>query len=391
MPNKNSSTRRKPDTGSATFDKQKQRWVARSSANKLVKPEKRIFKTREEADAWLDQRIKDRADGILVEGVPTVAEWLTYWHTYICEVKVTTHEDYGDVIRIRIVPYLGNIPLNELTIEQVEQWLKRLKDKYKFYSIRNTFRLLRQALRAAVTRDKVRKNVTDGIKLRAPDEIEEEKGIALEFERVNKLLVAVVLHRLYALYVLAVTTGMRQAELIGLRWPRVEVDKKPYRISVREQIRPVNGKRTRLPPKSKRSKRDIPIDDQLAAILREHRDRWREEKARLMRENPAWKTTDLVFLSEAGTPLSHENLRRHFYAALAKADLGKVRFHDLRHTAGSLMLNQGINIIAISEILGHSSVTVTAEVYAHSFADQKGEAIAAITNNLKLATGDLQQ
>lgn len=265
-----------------------------------------------------------------------------------------------------------------------------MKDKYKFYSIRNTFRLLRQALRAAVTRDKVRKNVTDGIKLRAPDEIEEEKGTAFDFTQVNALLAVVVLHRLYALYIVAVITGIRQAELIGLRWSRVQIDKEPYQILIREQIRPVDGKRIRLPPKSKRSKRDIPIDTTLAAILREHRTRWQEEKLRLGRENPAWKTTDLVFPSEVGTPLGHENLRRHFYAALVKAKLHRIRFHDLRHTVGSLMLAMKINIIAVSEILGHSSVTVTAQVYAHSFIDQKREAVAAVTGGLRLAAGESQ-
>lgn len=387
MPPRKKPVRRAPNSGSITFDKQKQRFVARLPDAALVNPEKKLFVTRDEAEAWLDQKVKDRADRIQVVGIPTLAEWLTHWHTYICKVKATTHEGYGDMIRVRIVPYIGTIRLDELTTEHVEQWLKRLESNLKFNSIRNTFRLLRQALKAAVSRDKVRKNVTDAIKLRAPDEIEEERGVALDFGQVDRLLTVVESHRLYAMYVVEVTTGLRQAELIGLRWPRVEIDKEPYHILVREQIRPVDGKRVRMSPKSKRSRRDIPIDNDLASVLREHRTRWREEKLRLSRENPAWQTTDLVFPSEVGTPIGHENLRRHFYAALAKAKLNKIRFHDLRHSAGSLMLARNINIVAVSEILGHSSVAVTAQVYAHSFTDQKREAVAAVTGGLRLAAG----
>jgi len=402
--------RREKLTGSVSFDKSRKGkpWVARLPDTGIGTPPKKHFATEDEADTWLDQKLDDLKDGVAVDGIPTVAAWLEHCNTNVWKVKATTAEHDRDVIRVRIVPFLGRFRLDELAQkpEAIEQWLKELEKKgYAFLSIRNAFRLLRRAFKVAVARDKVRKNPTDTITLRKPDLVEDDEestGYAMTPAEAEHFLSTVgVEHRLYALYFVALSTGMRQAELIGLRWRHVhliEQNGKGPHIAVREEIRAVGGKPTRLPPKSKHSRRDIPLDVDTIAVLAAHRMRQHDEKMRWRSERPNWNEGDLVFPSEVGTPLGANNLRIHFKKALRRAyNLPKdeaawteahkrtyaIRFHDLRHSAGSLMLLAGATIVDVKEILGHSSVAITAAIYLHSYAETKLAAIAGAARMLR--------
>ena len=398
--------RRDKGTGSVTFDKARGKFVARLPDTGIGTPPKKQFDTEDEARTWLEQKLRDTKDGIATKDIPTVAQWLDHCHKNVFKVKVTTHEDYGDVIRIRIVPHLGKYQINELTHEQIERWLAQLgKEDYSYYSIRNAFRLLRRALSIAVARDKIRKNPTDTITVRKPDAVEDEedqRGYAMTPDEALHFLATVgEEHRLFALYYLALATGMRQAELIGLRWKNVQLvekDGKQPHLRIREEIRQVEGKATRLPPKSKHSKRDIWIDRATIAVLHAHRMLQHDERLRWRGKVPGWNSGDLVFPSEVGTPLGDNNLRRHFKIALTKAyklpkdkdewtDAHKrtytIRFHDLRHSAGSLMLKAGASIADVKEILGHSSIAVTAAIYLHSYEDTKRDAVAGVAQMLR--------
>lgn len=398
------AARRDKGTGSVTFDKARSKYIARLPDTGIGTPPKKQFDTEDQAKAWLDQKLRDAKDGILTVGIPTVAQWLDHCHANVWRVKATTHEDYGDVIRVRITPHLGKYPINELSHEQIERWLAQLgKEGYSHFSIRNAFRLLRRALSIAVARDKIRRNPSDTITIRKPDTIDEDDqhGYAMTPDEARDFLATVgEEHRLYGLYYLAITTGMRQAELIGLRWRNVQLierDGKPPHISVREEIRQVEGKATRLPPKSRHSKREIWIDRTTIAVLQAHRMHQHDERLRWCDQIPDWNSDDLVFPSEVGTPLGDNNLRRHFKSALVKTyGLPKdkatwteahkrayaVRFHDLRHTAGSLMLKAGASIADVKEILGHSSIAVTAAIYLHSYEDTKRDAVAGVAQML---------
>jgi integrase len=219
---------------------------------------------------------------------------------------------------------------------------------------------------------------------------------------VDRFLEAVgELHRLYALYFVALATGLRQCELIGLRWRNVhltEKDGKKPHIAVREEIRQVDGKSTRLPPKSKHSRRDVWLDELTIAVLAAHRMRQNDERMRWRGQIPNWNPDDLVFPSEAGTPLGANNVRIHFKKALKRAyNLPKnrddwteahkktyaIRFHDLRHSSGSLMLLSGASIADVKEVLGHSSIAITAGIYLHSYEDNKRAAVAGAAGFLR--------
>ena len=154
---------------------------------------------------------------------------------------------------------------------------------------------------------------------------------------------------------------MRKGEVIGLRW--ADVNWKAKTLVISGQIQRVAGKLERRVPKTKHSLRTIPVPDALIAALRDHQ-RAQEEERALMGEK--WKEHDLVFPSEVGTPIEPRNLSRHFKTVLKKVGLPQTtRFHDLRHSCATMMLAQGIPLQDVSAVLGHSSISITADIYDH--------------------------
>src|SRR5262249_45077420 len=161
MSPRKTTRRRDKGKGSITFDKSRNKYIARLPDTGIGTPPKKQFDTYDEADAWLDQKLRDSAEGIATRDIPTLAQWLDHCHKNVWRVKPTTAEHDGDVIRVRINPYIGRFGLDELerAPEKIEQWLRELEKKgYAFLSIRNAYRLVRRALKVAVARDKIRKN-----------------------------------------------------------------------------------------------------------------------------------------------------------------------------------------------------------------------------------------
>lgn len=400
--------RRTKGSGSITFDRARQKYIARLPDTGIGTPPKRQFASEAEAQSWLDQKRRDSADGVAVKGIPTLTQWLDHCQLHIWHVKATTAESYADIIRARIAPHLGRYKLDALerSPETIERWLAELRRQgYAYNSIKVAFRLVRRALTIAVKRDKIRKNPTDTIELRAPDVLDEDvrRGYAMAPAEAARFLAVIGIdHRLYALYFVALATGMRQAELIGLRWRYVQlVEKNGERAHIRivEEIRRVAGKLVRLPPKSTHAKRLIWLDDETVRVLSTHRMHQHDEKMRWRADRPDWNSDDLVFPNELGGVFWAENLRTHFKAALIRAyglpedrsrwtvaqkNTYAIRFHDLRHTAGSLMLLAGSSIADVKEILGHSSVAITAGIYLHSYDETK---LAAVAGAAKLIRG----
>jgi integrase len=201
----------------------------------------------------------------------------------------------------------------------------------------------------------------------------------LDEPQIVKLLDGLADHRLAALYALASATGIRQAELFGLRWPAVTLDGDDPAIIVREQLQRIKGKDGtrqlhRETPKTAAGRRTIPLSVELVATLRAHRTRQMKERLIL---GDAYHGEDLVFTSEDGTPLEAGAVLRQLKRALKRAALPEVTFHSLRHSAGSIMLAHRAQLIDVSHILGHSSPAVTAKIYAHSFDEGRRQAIAA--------------
>lgn len=235
---------------------------------------------------------------------------------------------------------------------------------------------LRQALASAERQGLLARNPADLVD--AP-RMRQTEMHTLDLQQSRTLLEAARDDRLEGLYALALTTGMRQGELLALRWRDVDLD--AHHLQVRGTLAWRTGQGFSIgQPKTKRSRRRIDLDAEAVAALRRHKARQAEERlaaGALWGSESHWP--DLVFTSEIGGPLDARNLaQRSFNRLLKRADLPIIRFHDLRHTAATLMLLQGINAKIVSERLGHSSVGITLDRYSHVLPSMQRDAAQVI-------------
>jgi integrase len=180
-----------------------------------------------------------------------------------------------------------------------------------------------------------------------------------------------VLHgeRLEALYVLALTTGLRRGELLGLRWDDVDLD--AGRARVTRSLQRVSGRTMFVEPKSARSRRTLTLPAFVTTALKEHRRRQVRER---LAAGEAWQDSGLVFTTADGGPLDGMNLTHHFQRLLRRAGLPQRRFHDLRHSCATVLLGQHVPARVVMEILGHSQISVTMNTYSHVLPAMQEEA-----------------
>lgn len=237
-------------------------------------------------------------------------------------------------------------------------------------TIRKCHRLLSQALAQAVRWQMVPRNVAQAAI--PPRQPRKEKMRTLTEEGARRLQAAAWAEdTVYGdAVVLALHTGLRQGELLGLFW--ADMDWERRRLAVRRSLQHLPGQGTSLrPPKSARSRRSLPLGPTAVEVLRRLHGRQVENRLRL---GPAYQDSSYVFSSQVGTPLIRENLRRAFLRIVARAGLEGVRFHDLRHTYATLLLRQNVHPKVVSERLGHSSVALTLDLYSHVLPSLEEEA-----------------
>jgi integrase len=195
----------------------------------------------------------------------------------------------------------------------------------------------------------------------------------LSQEEARKFLAVARGTRLAALYALALATGMRQSEMLGLQWPEIDLD--AGLIRVRWQLKHEEGRWVWKQPKTRRSRRQIALSASTVAILRAHR--VAQEEQRLLMGS-AWEDHELVFCTRHGRPLAARNIYRAFHSLLEKGGIRRVRFHDLRHTAATLLLASRVNPKVVSEMLGHAAVAITLDIYSHVLPDMQQDAAATL-------------
>jgi integrase len=237
--------------------------------------------------------------------------------------------------------------------------------------------LIHKALSNAVRWGALNRNVADLVDPPRPSRFE---IATLTGEQARAFLDAAAVSRLEALFVLAVTTGMRQGELLGLRWRDVDLETCTLQIRGSMQATP-DGLRI-MEPKTAGSRRQVALSKQPIDALRRHRVAQAEERLRI---GAAWENSELVFATEAGRPITASGLRRVFEPLLKRADLPRMRFHDLRHTSATLLLGRGVHPKVVSEMLGHTRISTTLDLYSHvsmTMQQQAAEAFDAILSGL---------
>lgn len=325
----------------------------------------------------------------------TLTQFLHTWLADVVqhEVKASTAADYAYIVERYIIPYLGRIRLCDLGVAHVRRWLNTLRTQKVIIktkkkpageprllgagTIQNAYRRLRTALGVALIEHLIVENVAA---LVDPPEVEPSEIHPFTAGQAKTLLATLDAeeNRLYALYLLALTLGPRVGELLGLRWVDLNWDRAELKIT--QQVRTINNVVTFTSPKTKKSRRLLPLNTDIIASLRLRYQAYLEE--RQLGDHP-WSEHGLIFPSEVGTPIAPRNLHRSFKRLLKRASLPDRRPHDLRHTAASLMLANGAPITDVSELLGHSSPAITARVYAHAYEEGKRQAVETMGRLLR--------
>lgn len=310
----------------------------------------------------------------------TVGRFLDEWVTDVLPGTVAppTQAQYEGIVKRYLRPMLGRHTLSSLTARHVTVMLRDLDGKgYSSTTLRLCRAVLRRALRYAEQEGMVVRNVAA---LADPPKADRVEGRTLTPAEARALLDAAQGHRLDAALVVALNLGLRPSELLGLAWDCVELDTAPPRITVRRGLKYVPGAGLLLSDtKTAKSRRAVHLPPNAATALRALRQAQRLDRLALGAEWPAKPLgADLVFRATNGQPLDPSNFRNAVSKIAKAAGLGHWHPHELRHSAASLMIAQGVPLKVISETLGHSSVTVTADVYGHLFDDARAEAAAAM-------------
>jgi integrase len=372
-------TRRRGNNEGTVFQDKDGVWWAQLPPDEQGKRPKRRAKTQREAQEKLRQLVREREKGVnLSAKQPSVTSFMNTWLETVIKVrrKPRTYETYKQYVRLYIDPYLGETRLDKLTPARIQAWVNTLQEKVQPQTARNAYQRLRTALGLAVKWRQLSENPAIGVDVPSSSRVPIRP---LNASQAAALLEAVRGHRLAPLYDLALGLGLRQGELLGLRWSNVDLDKGVLRVA--EQMQRLRSRETvTVKPKTPRSERELPLSEELISRLRAHRTNQDEER---MVISERWKDYDLVFPSEVGTVIMARNLVRHFKAALQRAKLpSSFRFHDLRHTAATLMLAAGVPLKTVSDILGHSSIQVTADTYGYTFEEDKQRALDTLAQAL---------
>ncbi len=336
------------------------RWEARVS---LDNGRRKAFygRTRPEVSQKLAAALKARQDGLpAISERQTIRQYLGHWlESTRPSLRPKTWLRYEQLLRLHVVPEIGNVRLVRLTPQHLQKlYAGRLEAGLSPASVVQLHAVLRRALGRAARWDLVTRNVAG---LVTPPRLERREMSTLSPEQARSLLDAADGDRLEALYTLAVTTGMRQGEILALRWREVDLD--GGSLQVKATLQRNHEGFVFAEPKTAHSRRQVALAGAVVRGLHRHRVRQAEERLQI---GTAWEDNDLVFANEVGRPIEATNLRnRSFWPLLKRAALPRIRFHDLRHTAATLLLGEGMHPKIVSEMLGHSKIAITLDLYSH--------------------------
>jgi integrase len=295
-------------------------------------------------------------------------EWLLGYVKTNCTIR--TEESYRSTIERHLSPVLGRIQLKDLQPSMIQAYYGQACEKLSSKSVLYHHRILKHCLKYAVRQGYLGRNPCD---LVDPPKARQNPMRTLTPDEVKTLLGAASSNQFYPIIYTAVSTGLRQAELLGLRWRDVDFDSRS--ISVCQTLYKRCGICEFHEPKTSHSKRCVNMTAKLTDYLSEYK---AERESLCLHLGRLLKPDDLIFSNGDGTPIDPGVLSHNFARILKRAGIENARFHDLRHTFASLMLLRGAKPKVISEALGHASVGFTMEVYAHIIAGMQSEAMALL-------------
>ena len=330
----------------------------------------KTLKTKTDALTWLRKMQFQLDQGFDVQGGKlALGEYLVQWlEGYKVAIRLKTYHRYRGLVDKYIIPHIGNLILNDIHPLNIEKFYGDLLDAgVGPRNVRHIHAVLHRSLEKAVGYGLILRNPAHGVTL--PKYKPAEMQVWDE-SQVVVFLVGAEGSRFKSLYHLAVTTGMRQGEIFGLKWSDLHWN--CGTIQVQRQVQYVPGQgRSFQEPKTRAGRRTIKLGEGTLHSLRLQKE---TQRILIAVAGERWVDHDLIFPNKVGNPLDPSNLRLDFNRIIAETSLPKIRFHDLRHTAASLMLNHGVPSIVVSRILGHSKPSTTLDIYGHLYHEMQGEA-----------------
>ncbi len=282
----------------------------------------------------------------VVNAATAVAEWLTFWSAEVLPgtVAPSTETNYANILNYYVIPAIGNVRLATLGPEHVQTMMRGLERRgLSPRTVGIARSVLRRALGDAERWGKVSRNAAALV--RAPKKSDSKLDDALDADGATAVLQAAAGDRLEALAVLVLAVGLRQGEALGLTWADVDLDASTVTV---------------VKAKTDAGVRTVALPAFVVAALKAHRARQSAERLAA----PYWEDHGLVFPSSIGTRIDARNLLRWWHEVTIRAGVGRHRFHASRHTAATLMLNNGVPLEVVSATLGHAGLAITADIYA---------------------------
>jgi len=364
----------------SVFQRKDERWVAQINLEG-GKQKQTYHKTEKLAQAALRKLLHQLEQNTLATGPQqTLKVYLAKWLEDVVKPSVHsmgTYNMYRIVIEKHVVPALGYIRLQQLKPQQVQTfYARKLNEGLGQKRVRSIHGVLHKALENAVNWSFVGRNVCDLVNPPKPSKREIQ---TLDAEQAQHLISVASKHKLEVLIILAITTGMRRGELLGLHWRDIDLEKGT--LQVRRSVNRI-GKYGLVvsEPKTKGSKRRIMLPDFVVDALKEQRVRQQEMEANAL---DAWHDMDVVFSSRVGTYIESSNLQKWFKALLKSAALPNIRFHDLRHSAATILLVMGVHPKVVQELLGHTTISMTMDTYSHVLPSMQTEAMGKMDTLFK--------
>jgi integrase len=372
--------RRGNGEGSISYHKKSGLYMARFTVETPMGPKRKAIyaKTRKEVSEKLSEALADRDKGLVFDGDrEALGVYLERWLNDVVRdtVKENMLENYTYLVRRHIIPELGQVRLRDLKPDQVRRlYREKLDTGLSNRTVQLIHTTLRKALQQAVSDGILPRNVCEAVK--APRRVKKEMQ-TLSPTQARAFLKTAKGDRLEALYVLAISAGLREGELLGLRWGDVDLEQGKLRV-LKQLTRTKNGLSFTEPKRGKT--RVVRLTGTAGAALKVHKALQNEER---LKAGSLWQDDDLVFTSTIGTPVDVGNLTyRSFRPLLKRAGLPRIRVHDLRHTAATLLLGKGVHPKIVQEMPGHSTITQTMDTYSHVLPDMQDEAVGAMEATL---------
>jgi len=361
------------------FQRKDGRWVAQITLEDGRR--KPLYgKTRKEVHEKLQKALYEQKQGTLLIGPQqTIKQYLEHWleDVHRPTIRISTYVRYRDLLTKHILPSLGFIQLQKLTPQHVQAlYARKLKEGLSARSVRFLHAVLHKALDNAVRTNLITRNVCNAV---TPPRLTKYEIQPLSEEQARLLLDVARGHRLEALLTLAITTGMRRGELLALRWQDINFDKKSLHI-LRTVNRLVGYGFVETEPKTSKSRRKIILPDFVIDMLKQHRAHQLEER---LKAGAQWQDHDLVFCNTHGGFLQSDRLREMLQKLLKEAGLPSIRFHDLRHSAATILLSMGVHPKVVQELLGHSAISMTMDTYSHVLPSMHQEAMEKMDDTFR--------